>query len=551
MSPRRKKSPGATAPAAPITNAALPASSGGYRTMPTWQPWSNKSLERIQRSKDIVQISRFLQSENGIPQVRYACRQLPREAVGKGIGAKSISTNADFARDATALFLKWADSPAVDIRKQQTFFQLQSTWLSGMLGDGEVFVLPIFEPMGLGWSLNDKSKRAFQLQNITRDQLTNGDVTDARTARCIDGLFYNGLDQLIKLRLNIDDGLTALGTSGKYRDLPAIDAKGYPAVFHLKDSGRINQYHGDPAIFAAGKDLLDVLDLKALRKHSAKVRAALLGATVSKDGKVLNALQQVLTAEQSGTPAADTGRRFVEIGEGAVFIPLSDSEQFNFFNNPNEGVPFKQILEDLLHPFIFEFGYPPEWIFMRGKVGGTEYRGLLEQVKRAHEGLRQKLYPLIQWIWEKVIATAMLPGGPLFQYAAVEDWNVIDFVTDPDPSADAGRDHKAQMERMGENLITPDDLVELLTGNDGRRTREAAVLQKLELIEFAIEAAKARGIPASIATVIALGQRTAQMSNSMLTTLSPQSLAGDLAEMDQAEDPAEDDDEVEDDDAAA
>ena len=214
MSSRRKKSPSATAPAAPITNAALPASSGGYRTMPTWQPWSNKSLERIQRSKDIVQISRFLQSENGIPQVRYACRQLPREAVGKGIGAKSISTNADFARDATALFLKWADSPAVDIRKQHTFFQLQSTWLSGMLGDGEVFVLPIFEPMGLGWSLNDKSKRAFQLQNITRDQLTNGDVTDARTARCIDGLFYNGLDQLIKLRLNIDDGLTALGTSG-------------------------------------------------------------------------------------------------------------------------------------------------------------------------------------------------------------------------------------------------------------------------------------------------------------------------------------------------
>ena len=52
--------------------------------MPTWQPWSNKSLERIQRSKDIVQISRFLQSENGIPQVRYACRQLPREAVRLG-----------------------------------------------------------------------------------------------------------------------------------------------------------------------------------------------------------------------------------------------------------------------------------------------------------------------------------------------------------------------------------------------------------------------------------------------------------------------------------
>lgn len=528
--PRKSAAIAAAAPAAPITNAALPASSGSYRTMPTWQPWSNKALERIQRSKDIVQISRYLQSENGIPQVRYACGQLPREAVGKGIGAKSISINADFVRDATALFAKWADSPAVDIRKEQTFFQLQSTWLSAMLGDGECFINPIFEPLGLSWSLNDKSKRAFQLQNITRDQLTNGDVRDATAARCMDGLFYNGLDQLIKLRLNQDE--TAGFTSSKWIDLPAIDAKGYRSIFHLKDPARINQYHGDPAIFSSGKDLIDVLDLKALRKHSAKVRAALLGATTTKDGKVLNAMQQVLTAEQTGNPATDTGRRFVEIGEGAIFIPLDSDEQFNFFTNPTEGVPFKQILEDLLHPFIFEFGYPPEWIFMRGKVGGTEYRGLLEQVKRAHEGLRAKLYPLIQWVWEKVIGTAMLPGGALYQYASVEDWNAIDFVTDPDPSADAGRDHKAQMERLGENLITPDDLVELLTGNDGRRTREAAVLQKLELIQFAIDQAKARGIPASIATIIALGQRTASSGSSTLTTLSPESIAADLASMD-------------------
>ncbi|MCG3206280.1 MAG: hypothetical protein KCHDKBKB_03014 [Elusimicrobia bacterium] len=519
----------------PVLNAALPASSGSYRTLPTWQPWSNKHLERIQRSKDIVQISRYLQSENGIPQVRYACRQLPREAVGKGIGAKSISQNPDFQRDATALFSKWADSPAVDLRKEQTFFQLQSMWLAGMLGDGENFILPVFDPAGLAWSLNDKSKRAFQLQTITRDQLTNGDVKDTRAERCFDGLFYNGLDQLVKIRLNQDD--TSAFTSGKYIDIPAINALGHRNVFHLKDPSRINQYHGDPAIFAAGPDLLDVLDLKALRKHSAKVRAALLGATTTKDGKVLNAMQQVLTAEQSGNPAADTGRRFVEIGEGAIFIPLSSDEQFNFFTNPTEGVPFKQILEDLLHPFIFEFGYPPEWIFMRGKVGGTEYRGLLEQVKRAHEGLRSKLYPLIQWIWEKVIGTAMMPGGALSKYAQVEDWNVIDFVTDPDPSADAGRDHKAKMEQLGENLITPDDLVEMITGANGTMTRRAAIDQKIDLLKYAVHRATGQPIeqvtiPASIALILGLGQRTTSSSSSMLSTLSPEAVAQDLTEMD-------------------
>lgn len=528
---RKTTTVAATSEAAPITNAALPAWSGSYRSLPRNQPWNSKSIERLQRTRDIVQISRYLQSDEGIPQVRYAVRQLPREAVGKGIGAKSISTNPEFQRDASILFAKWADSAAVDLRKEQTFYQLQSGWLTAMLGDGECFVLPVFEPMGLSWSLNDRSKRAFQLQTIARDQLTNGEMTptEAQSQKWFSGLQYNTFDQLVRIRLSQDNGT---GNSSGTVDIAAINAMGHRNVFHLKDPARLNQYHGDPAVFSSGKDLLDVLDLKALRKHSAKVRAALLGATTTRDGKVPNVMQQIMTAEQSGNPATDTGRRFVEIGEGAIFLPLADSETFNFFTNQQEGVPFKQVIEDLLHPFIFEFGYPPEWIFMRGKVGGTEYRGLLQQVARAHETLRSKLYPLIQWAWEKVIGTAMQPGGPLYQYATVEDWNAVDFVTDPDPSVDAGRDHKALMERLGENLITPNDLVEMLTGSDGEMTRRLAILQKLELVQYAVDEARERGIPPSIATIIALGLRTAQSSSGVLTTLSPETLAADLAAMD-------------------
>lgn len=514
-----------------IKNAALPAWSGSYRSLPRNQPWNSKSIERLQRTRDIVQISRYLQSDEGIPQVRYAVRQLPREAVGKGIGAKSISTNVEFQRDASILFAKWADSAAVDLRKEQTFYQLQSGWLTAMLGDGECFVLPVFEPAGLSWSLNDRSKRAFQLQTIARDQLTNGELTsiEAQTQKWFSGLQYNTFDQLVRIRLSQDNGT---GNSTSTVDIAAVNAMGHRNVFHLKDPARLNQYHGDPALFSSGKDLLDVLDLKALRKHSAKVRAALLGATTTRDGKVPNVMQQIMTSEQSGNPATDTGRRFVEIGEGAIFLPLADSETFNFFTNQQEGVPFKQVIEDLLHPFIFEFGYPPEWIFMRGKVGGTEYRGLLQQVARAHETLRSKLYPLIQWAWEKVIGTAMQPGGPLFQYATVEDWNAVDFITDPDPSVDAGRDHKGLMERLGENLVTPNDLVEMLTGSDGEMTRRLAILQKLELVQYAVNEARERNIPASIATIIAMGLRTAQSSSGILPTLSPETLASDLAAMD-------------------
>jgi len=527
--------------AAPITNVATSTVPGSYRTTPRYAPWSLKSVERMQRSKNLVEISRFLQSEEGIPQVRYGIQQLPREAVGKGIGCKSISQDLAFRRDATALFKKWAESPAIDIRKEHSLFAIQPMLLSAMLGDGELFILPVYEPAGAAWSLNDRSRRAFQIQLVSRDQLTNGDIksTDARTLRWFDGLQYNALDQLQLLRLNQDAEATGYTASKKFTDVPAVNGMGHRNIFHLKDPTRIHQYHGDPIIFASGRDLLDSLDLKALRKHSAKVRAALLGATTTRDGKMLNAMQQIAVAEQSGSPAADTGRRFVEVAEGAVFLPLSDNESFNFFNNPQEGIPFRDILADLIHPFLFELKYPPEWIFTRGKVGGVEYRGLLQQVARAHEGLRARLYPFLEWLWEKVIGTAMMPGGPLFQYANVPDWNQIDFVTDPDPTVDAGRDNKADLENLGENLITPDDFIERRTGMDGEAVRHAAIQQKLNSIRFAISQATGTPIdqvkiPASIAIALGMGLKTLQAAAGTLNTLSPETLATDIAALDTA-----------------
>ncbi len=52
-----------------------------------------------------------------------------------------------------------------------------------------------------------------------------------------------------------------------------------------------------------------------------------------------------------------------------------------------------------------------------------------------------------------VIGDAMMMGGELHQYAKVKDWNLVEFVPDPDPSVDLGRDHKADMERIDAALL--------------------------------------------------------------------------------------------------
>jgi hypothetical protein len=505
-------------------NAALPTSTGTYRVLPTYQPWSTKQLEGMSKSRDRVQISRFLQEK--IPVVSYCISGLPKEAIGKGIGLKSCSENPEFKAAATKLYKSWADSRAVDIRKEGTLADLQARWLAACLGDGEIFLQKVADngDIATTWSLSDKSRRRLQIQTLTRDQLATGNLstTEAKLGRWLDGLQYNALDQLQTLRVRLDDS-TMSSASAKTLDISAAN------VFHLKQHERFNQYHGTPVIFRSNEDLLDVLDLKAIRKHSAKIRSALLGATTTRDGKVPNAMQQAMAAEKTGTPAADTGKRFVEIADGAVMIPLAEGETMNFFQG-GEAIPFKTILEELTHPFVFGLGYPVEWIFGMGSLGGTAFRGVIEKVRRAHENLRVLLYPLLQWTWEWVLADAMQPGGPLYQFATVEDWNQIDFVCDPDPSVDLGRDHRADMERLRANAETMEDFIERRTGGSGLAVRQARILEKLGDVQFAL--ANRGDIPASIATLLAIDPAHLQAMAGMAGTLSPDDIAAELAAID-------------------
>lgn len=529
-----------TAPRTDIVNAALPTSTGTYRTLPTYQPWSSKLLDSMAKSRDRVLISRFLSEK--IPVLGYCTQTLPAEAIGKGIGTKSTSTNHAFKTAATALFADWADSMAVDLRKESTFYTLQPRLLSAILEDGECFPQKVADntqvltPEGIdigpkSWSLADKRRRRLQIQVLLRDQLTSQGITreEAKASRWIDGLQYNTLDQLLNLRVITGDTLPG-GT-------PTTLLVNAANVFHLKKNFRFNQTHGIPWIFRSGDDLLDVLDLKAIRKHAAKIRSALLGATTTRTGQIPNSMQQAHAAEKTGNPATDTGKRFMEIADGAVMIPLANEETITFFQG-GEGIPFKQILEELTHPFVFNFGYPVEWLFSGGTLGGTAYRGVISKVAKAHENLRALLYPFLQWTWEWIIGDAMLPGGPLAQFATVADWNKVDFVTDPDPSVDLGRDHKADMDRYGENLLTAEDYVESRTGGSGTTVRETAILEKLHNIRFAIHHATGKPldqikVPESIALIIGLGQRASQAASGLVSSLTPEALAAELTARDQ------------------
>jgi len=531
MSKRKSKSspslPVSAAPRLDIQNSALPNTTGTTRVAPQ-RMWNNKRLESMSQNRNRVEVSRFLQEE--IPVVSYCINTLPVEAVGKGIGLKSISANPEFKAKATALFQSWANSAACDLRKESTFYELQPRWLSAILGDGSCIVQKVKgDESTAAWKLSDKSKRRCQFQTFTRDQLTNPPKFDPKVDAWNEGLLYNGLDQLARVCIALTEA-----RYGADKKVAPIDAA---FISHLKDKKRFNQGHGSPAIYSSNADLLDFLDLKAVRKHSAKIRSTLLGFTKTLSGQVPNAMQAVMAGTQTGSPAADSGKRFVEIHDGAIMIPLSVNEEISFPTSTGEAVPFSTILESLTHPFVFNFGIPPEWIFSMGSLGGVSARAIFEKVRRAYERLRALLYPHLQWCWEFVIGDAMLPGGPLYQFAAVEDWNEIDFVCDPDPSGDLHYDHKAAQERIAENMETVEDAVERRTGGSGQAVRHAAIAEKMDNFRYALHLATGEPIesikiPAAIATVIALGPRITQAAAGIISTLAPEKIAEELDAMD-------------------
>ena len=529
MSRKKANAPTGKAPVFAPTNALGP-TTGTVRVAPQ-RMWSNKALEGMAKNRNRVEVSRFLQDE--IPVVKYAVQTLPKEAIGKGIGVKSISTNPEFKAAATAFFGKWASSTACDLRKESTFYQLQPRWLSAILGDGSCFVQKVKgDEMTRAWSLADKSKRRVQFQTFTRDQACSPASAIDKADRWNDGLLYNNFGQLAKVRICLDGD--PYSRDSRFVDLDAN------FISHLKDNLRFNQEHGTPAIFTSGNDLLDALDLKAVRKHSAKIRASLLGVTTTTGGEVPNAMKQVMKNTQSGVPAVDTGKRFVEIHDGAVMIPLGMNEDIKFFTS-GEAVNFAQLLEQLTQPFIYNFGLPPEWIFSMGSLGGASARAILDKVRRAYENMRGLIYPHLQWCWEFVIADAMLPGGPLENFATVDDWNEIDFVCDPDPSVDLGRDHKADMDRWDSHLITAEDYIEQRSAMSGVAVRHASIDEKLDNVRYAIAQATGRPItevmiPESIAIIIGLGPKVTQAASGLVGSLSAEAIADELSANDDPED---------------
>lgn len=490
MSSKKRKPSAARGKASSITvrNALdnpTTSSSQGVRSIPAYAPWRNKDTETVWKIRDRVLKSRAIQET--LPFVKYLNSAIPEEALSGGLTPKSISKNPEFKKLATDIFWRWGESAAIDVRKRFNFWSIQSILGSTALGDGEVFIQKVVDDreVAKSWDLADKSHRRLQIQYFTRDQIGNPKgATDRKGAeRWIDGLHFNALDQLIEV------GIVSAQNAPSDRFSENFVPRSADVMMHMFADGRLNQYHGDPWIFSSENDALDALDMGALRKHSAKIRAAFLGAISTLDGN-LPASMKSFARGGSDNGTTDNGLRYYELNGGAVMVPLKSDEKIEFYKG-GEAMNFGEIIEHLLANIVYAYKYPPEYLIKLAQNGAGTNRLLLGKVRKAHARIRRMMQDqFVQGCWEFVIGDAMLPGGPLYQFATVKDWNQITCISEPDPSVDLGRDEKAEQEKIRTFTSTIERYCDA-QNMDGTEIRH----QRLDEIADNIDYAKKKGLP--------------------------------------------------------
>jgi hypothetical protein len=439
---------------------------GGIRSAPTQHTWRNWKQEHAGNARERVIASRYLQE--ALPFLGYLVEQLPEEAIGDGLVPSSESKDADFKKKSVAYFDQWARSRAIDIRRRFDFYTSQHMIGRTMIGDGEVFALKIADrrPEALARPLTDKSFRALQLQFLTRDQIGNGVGRDyaANGSDLVwdQGIQFNSLEIPQRIRVLKQTSRAFLTT---YEEKPAEQ------MIHIFADRMFNQRHGTPWFFRAEKSMLDGLDLKAVKKYAAKIRAYFLGAITTPTGDAPAGMRTNVrrgTKDDKDNPGqkVDNGMRYLELAGGISLPVLKDGETISFFHG-QEPISFAELLKEIWDEIVYCTGYPPEYLLNLVGLGSASVRMILRKVRKGHDRIRRPVREhYCQSVWEFVIGDAierkLLP--------LVDDWRMVTWKGGVDPSIDAGRDERAEQEKLRTFTGTVEQYCDAL-GLDGETVR--------------------------------------------------------------------------------
>lgn len=450
---------------------------GGVRSAPTQNMWRNWRAETASVRRDRIQKSRFLQET--LPFIGYLIEQPVEEAIGDGLVPTSESKTPSFKRAATDYFDLWARSNAIDIRRRFDFYTVQTMLGKTVSGDGEVLALKIADnrPEAIARPLTDTSFRRLQLQFLTTDQIGNGSgrefMANGTDLSWDGGIQYDALDIARAYRI-LKQTSASLAGAGGFDQRPAAQ------MLHIFDDRTLNQRHGTPLLFSGDRPLFDSIDMQAAEKFGNKLRQYFIGAITTPTGDVPASMRpQVKKGEQTvGGVTSDNGLRYIEL-PGGVSIPVfKEGEGISFFQG--QPMSMAEIIQRCWNEAVYCVKLPPEYMIGLDKLGSGGVRAVLRKVQKAFNRIRRVIREqFCQKVWEWVIGDAIERGEPWTKDdkgGVVEDWRLVNWKGGIDPSIDAGRDERAEQDKLRTFTGTIEQYCDKL-GLDGTSVRHARLAE--------------------------------------------------------------------------
>lgn len=503
---------------------------GGIRSGPQAVLWRNWRMETPYVARDRVVKSRALQEM--IPFIGYIVSQLAEEALGDGLTPASESKNAVLKRESVRYFDTWARSPAIDVRGRFDFYTSQHMLGQTAIGDGEVFALKVANRSAAARKrpLTDKSFRALQLQFLTRDQLGNAGqrdlVVNGSDLIWDAGIQFDAWDKAQKIRVLKQSSSITLLSSGFY-EYP------YDQCLHIFSERQLNQRHGTPWLFRGENSLFDSIDIRATKKYAAKIRAYFLGAITTPGGDTPASMRSNIKKQVGVDPNdgehKDTGMRYLELGGGVSLPVLKQGETISFFNG-QEPLSFAEILMECWQEACHCLKLPPEYMLNLLGLGSGATRMVLRKVAKVFNMVRRMIREqYCQKVWEYVIGDAIEQGLPWTkdeQGNVVEDWRMVTWKGGIDPSIDAGRDEKAEQEKLRTLTGTVEGYCDAL-GLDGTTVRHSRLDEISDNIDYMVNVKKK---PWFLALDPVTLQSLAAIASSPIATIDPAEIAKAVGE---------------------
>lgn len=263
-------------------------------------------------------------------------------------------------------------------------------------------------------------------------------------------------------------------------------------MLHIFADRHLNQRNGTPWIFGgAESSLFDSMDLRDVEKFANKIRSYFLGAITTPSGDTPASVRPKI---RKGTDAEgeDNGLRYIELAGGVSLPVFKEGESIQFFHG--QAMSFAEIIARCWNEACFALKFPPEYLLNIAQLGSASTRMVLRKVKKALDRIRRPIREqYCQPVWEFVIGDAIERREPWTldeKGEIVKDWRKVTWKGGIDPSIDAGRDEKAEQDKIRSGIGTVEAYCDAL-GLDGETVRHTRLDEIADNIRYGAE----RGLP--------------------------------------------------------